>query len=334
MRFTWWPIKKRDRIYPKEIIIETTNRCNLRCLYCHFHGPDAQRKRPIGIMAEDIWKAIFKDISQWSQEAGRVNLCLHGAGEPLLHPHFKEILKTAREVPNASVGFMTNGMLFDEKWHEFVLSLPVDWIWLSIDGARPETNDRYRLGADLKRIETNIEKFLEIKAMRGSNEPVLNFNMVKYPEVSEEEVLEFIEKWIPHAETVSIAAFRPIGSKRLPDLRKLKPKDRPCPLLYSQMVISWDGTVGLCCEDINADVPLGKVTNKDLLSIFNSRAINKIRNLHEKGKREKIPLCSKCDVWAADIAMETKEETIGGVKVEVVKTLAAVLYKKVHSPVA
>ena len=329
MRFIFLLKKDRKVLLPKEIIIETTNVCNIRCLHCHFHGVGASRKRALGFMSGETWKAIFADISSWVSETEGVNICLHGAGEPLLHPEFEEILKEARKVPKASIGFMTNCMLFNGKWHEIVVELPVDWIWFSVDGVKAETNDRYRKGASLKVIEQNIESLIELKEKRKATKPVLNFNMVRYPDVTAEEVIDYVSKWIPHAEVVSIATFRPIGSKRLltEDQRKNIPH-RPCPLLYSQLVVSWNGRVGLCCEDINIEVSPGTFGSKTLIELFNSPLFNKIRKLHERNKRHKVPICKECDVWAADIALVRRTETIRGVKVEVTETPAATIYRK------
>ncbi len=274
--------------------------------------------------------AIFEDVSSWVSETYGINICLHGAGEPLLHPEFEEILKRAREIPKASIGFMTNCMLLSGKWHEIVVELSVDWIWFSVDGTRAETNDRYRQGASLKAIKQNIEALIELKEKRKATKPILNFNMVRYPDVTEDEVTEYVSTWLPHAEVVSIAKFRPIGSKKLlsEEEEKNKIPYRPCPLLYSQMVISWDGRVGLCCEDINIEVSPGTFGPKNLIDLFNSPLFDKIRKLHERNKRHRVPICRECDVWAADIVLAKRTETIGGMEVEVTETPAATIYRK------
>ncbi len=300
-------------LYPREIILETTNHCNLRCRFCHFHAERSFQKRPKGFLSPNIWEKVFADIESWSPKTEGVTLCLHGAGEPLLHPHLREILQAARKIPGVKLGFMTNAMLLDEAWTKFLVSLPLDWLWFSVDGARPETNDFFRRGARLSIIEKNIRRLIKEKEKRGQEIPQLFFNMVAYPEVSEGEKEEYLLRWLPYAGGITISRFRPLASKKLlrPEERA-KIAEKPCPLLYRQMVIAWDGRVGLCCEDINVEYQLGHVEKEGLLDIFNGPQANRAREAHEKGKREEIALCRECEVWAAEEILSLQEQEING----------------------
>ncbi len=314
-------------LYPSEIILEVTNRCNVRCRFCHFHGESAVRKRPLGVMPDSVWKRVLEDVESWIGETEQVVLCFHGAGEPLLHPKLKEILSRARGIRGASIGFMTNGMLLDRSWARFLVDLPVDWVWFSIDGNSPLINDRYRKGSRLEKIVRNVEGLIEEKERLGSGLPVLNFNMVAYPDVGEKEIDSYLKKWVPYAGCVSISRFRPIPSKKLlSEEERRRVSYKPCPLLYRQMVISWDGKVGLCCEDINMEVVLGDVTEEGLLEIFNGKRACQVRTLHERGERERVPLCRECDVWASDEVLSEGEREISGVKVKVLEKPSGVVY--------
>jgi len=167
-------------------------------------------------------------------------------------------------------------------------------------------------------IERNIERLLDYRERSGAGLPRVSFNMVLYPGVEEEEVREYVRRWGPYAETIMISRFRPVPSKRL-----LSPEERdsvkphPCPLPFRQMVISWDGKVGLCCEDVFMDVLLGEVTKDSLLEIFNSRRYRRIRRIHERLEFEKIPLCRDCDVWAAEEVLREETLCIGGLNFRV-----------------
>ncbi len=314
-------------LYPKEIILESTNYCNLRCRFCHFHGEGAPKKRSKGYLKPEVWKRVFRELASW-QLSQPITLCLHGAGEPLLHPEFREILKAAREIPGINLGFMTNAMLLSPQWSDFLLSLPVDWLWFSVDGANPATNDFYRRGARLTVIEQNIRYLLDQKEKKGLKFPLISFNMVAYPGVTPEEIENYLKRWLPHAHLVSIARFRPVPSKKLLlSEEKTRLSLKPCPLLYRQMVIGWDGRVGLCCEDIYLEVELGRVGQQSLLEIFNAPAITSFRKAHEGGHHHTLPLCKDCEVWAAEEVLSQEEKVIGGVKVRVIKRPAGVLYE-------
>ena len=289
-------------IYPDQIILEVTNHCNIRCKYCHFHGDGAKRKRPLGFIKKELWQRIIKEIGNWPKQ---ISLMTHGAGEPLLYKELPELLAFARQYNNISLGFMTNGMLFNNEWTQRALDLSIDWLAFSVDGTDPKKHAFYRRGTDLELIEKHILNLIKEKNKRGLTKPYIMLNMVVYPGM-EQEKERFVEKWIAHVNRVMLSKFRPIGSKKL---WKNRPSInfQPCPFLFHQCVISFDGKVGLCCEDINVDVKLGDVYKQDILEIYNNQKINNIREMHRQGNLNNISLCSACDIWSAGIIIEKKE---------------------------
>ncbi len=307
-------------MFPKEIILETTNFCNLRCKFCHFHGINAPHKRKKGYMKPHIWERVLAELNSISKNHTSHNnhditLCFHGAGEPLLHPELRQMLLSARVIEGLSIGFMTNGMLLSMEWAEFLIDLPLDWLSLSIDTANEAINNSIRVGSDLMTVSDNVKRLIELKARKGSELPRLHFNMVAYPQVSERDISEYVMNWIDGACNITVSRFRPVSSKRLIEYIDEGVRDRvslrPCPLLYRQMVIGWDGRVGLCCEDIFIDECIGNVLTESIEDIFNGEPIMRIRRLHQEGRKEDVPLCRECDVWAGDIVIREEDIVLG-----------------------
>ncbi len=198
---------------PSSIILEVTNMCNLKCRFCHFHGEDAQIRRRLGFMAPEIWEKLLREIRQWDRACA---ILTHGAGEPLLYPHLEALLSQAGDIPKVHTGFMTNGMLLTSEISRMLVQLQVNNLALSIDGVVPETHDSFRRNASLKDIENNVQYLIEEKARTDSSFPSLTFNMVGYPDILDQEEA-YVEKWLPHADTVMISKFRPVGSRKLWD---------------------------------------------------------------------------------------------------------------------
>lgn len=313
------------RHFPKEIILETTNYCNLKCRFCHFHSSNEISVRSKGHMKESLWQKVLDELKERQQTAV---LCLHGAGEPLLYPKLKKLIKEAKKNPLLQVGFMTNGMLLTPDWSDFLLDEGIDWLAFSVDGVRPETNDFFRRGASLKKVEENIFYLIEAKEKQHLKIPVLSFNMVAYPEI-EDQADEYARKWLPYSSYVSISSFRPVGSKKLFKEDDDHPDFSPCPLLYSQLVISWDGKAGLCCEDIFVDVLLGNVQKKDIMHIFNSDIMQNFRMKHEQGCKDALPLCRECEVWASSKVIEEKEIIFNRQRVHYQKTYSGEFYRPI-----
>ena len=315
---------KDPQLFPSEIILEVTNHCNLRCRHCHFHGNGAVRGRPLAHMPPAVWEMVLDEIAEWAQP---VHILTHGAGEPLLYPQLGDVLEKARRIPHAGVGFMTNGMLLSREWIDKLIDMQVHFVALSIDGVDPESHDRFRRHARLKTIEENVNFLIESKTKRRSRYPELTFNMVAYPEI-ESQKKDYVRRWIPHAQQVTVSKFRPIGSKRL-WLRDEIVDHRPCPLLYNQCVIGVNGDIGLCCEDIHLEVVSGNVTNSRLLDIYNKSSIlNRYRRLHENKKKDELYLCKECDVWGGDMTISHYNENIEGHDITVNETYAYTSYVK------
>ena len=259
---------------------------------------------------------------------GPVTLMTHGAGEPLLYPDLSMLLQKATKIPHLVVGFMTNGMLLDKDWVARLIDFQVDWIALSIDGVVPRTHDFFRVGADLKKIEENVMRLIEEKDRQGSDRPFLHFNMVGYPEILNQS-LDYVMKWIPYAQDVTISKFRPVGSRKL--WSEAAPVAfRPCPLLHRQMVISFDGKGGLCCEDIHLNVVLGDANHDSLLDIFTiSPTYREYRRAHREGSIDNLPLCRDCHVWGGDIPLRNEEIELSGVLTKKTCTPAFEFYQAV-----
>jgi len=277
-------------------------------------------------MKRELWQKILSELSSWTPPAP-ITLCLYGAGEPLLHPELKDILKEAIKIPHLRVGFMTNAMLLKKEVAQFLVDLPIAWLAFSVDGVNPNINDAIRRGAKLKIVEKNIEQLIYYKTKKNSSFPELTFNMVAYPSISPEDEKNFVSRWAPYATQIMVSRFRPIPSKRLlTEEEKNKIKDHPCPLPFRQLVVAWDGRVGLCCEDIFIEIQIGDSRQEPLINIFNNRVIKKIRNWHQKGQKTKIPLCRECDVWAAEDLLREEVINLNGIYLKVTERPSGKVY--------
>ncbi|MEW6714125.1 MAG: radical SAM protein [Nitrospirota bacterium] len=294
--------------FPGSVILEPTNACNLRCRMCPAYGEGVKRKRDAGFIKKEIWKSVIDEIGSWPES---INLDIHGAGEPLLHPEFFEIVSYAKKKKNLTVGFLCNATLLDQEKAKSVIELGVDWICFSVDAAEKEVFEYYRKGAALDTVEENI-RFLS--SVRREAKPYISLNMVHHEEADLE---AFIDKWSGVVDSLTISAKRPVDREDNVRLKLLK----PCPMLYSQIVIGWPGKTGLCCEDFWGDYITGELPSQSLYDIWHGKAFKKARSLHEAGRQERLNLCRTCDTI---IFHQYEEKTIekNGKKTIVRKELA------------
>ncbi|MBN2398993.1 MAG: radical SAM protein [Candidatus Aminicenantes bacterium] len=113
--------------------------CNLACRHCWIE-PDYQTDNKTGkfIKLEQVKKAIVE-----AKPLGLQSVKLTG-GEPMLHPHFREIVDLI-DGENIAIVMETNGTLIDDELAVYLKSKKnFGFISVSIDGARAETHDKLR----------------------------------------------------------------------------------------------------------------------------------------------------------------------------------------------
>jgi 2-polyprenyl-3-methyl-5-hydroxy-6-metoxy-1,4-benzoquinol methylase/uncharacterized Fe-S cluster-containing radical SAM superfamily protein len=295
---------------PPFVLLEVTNVCNLRCRMCFIYGEGVTKKRSSGFMSEGVWRKAIEEIGSWDSPT---TVDLHGAGEPLLHPQLFDIVSFSKSKKNISVGFLTNATLMDEVKARAVIETGVDWIGFSVDGSQKEVFEYYRKGAALREVEENIERLLRL---RKKEKPSVYLNMVCHAEA---DPILFVDKWKGKVDTLLLSA------KRYNDKEKNRAVSlqRPCPLLYEQLIMGWDGKTLLCCEDYYSDFITGSFPEKSIAEIWHGAPLTAARRLHERGAYGDIALCRHCDSVIFHEYAEEVVETEDG-KTSVRRELSAI----------
>lgn len=149
--------------YPRRIVLELTNACNLNCVMC---GRNAADFKPTMFDMD-----VFRSLEPLMDTVEEVTLM--GWGEPTVHPHFIEMLKIINQ-HSARKYFCTNGMNLG-KIKQAIFDYNVDVFAVSLDGATDETNSRIRRGSKINQIVTDLKDIVRIKKERGLQYPWINF---------------------------------------------------------------------------------------------------------------------------------------------------------------
>ncbi len=153
------------RSTPRMITLETTSRCNLRCVMC-----------PQAIDAVDRPKHLEEQTIETLQRfLGQAkSLQLHGIGEPLASPAFWRSLKYLPDGCNSSIN--TNFTVLDDKRLQRLVDSKITVISVSLDAATAGTYQRIR-GFPFDEVITNIRRFVERRQAAGKRLPLLYMNM-------------------------------------------------------------------------------------------------------------------------------------------------------------
>lgn len=124
------------------VVIELTNRCNLRCAHCY-------DERHAG--SGDLSLAVFDKLVREGKACGIEHIAFTG-GEPTLHPAFAEML---RRVAQAGYGFsfVSNGITFSKVYPLLLRHRRAfRGVTFSLDGAFPATHDCLRGRGSFRRV--------------------------------------------------------------------------------------------------------------------------------------------------------------------------------------
>ena len=137
-----------------KLYIEPTNRCNLDCRTCMRNSWNES----MGNMSMDVFRQIIEGVKLFSPVP---EIFFGGFGEPLFNPQIIDMVSEAKRT-GAIVKLITNGILLTPNMSQSLLKAGIDFIWISIDGATPESYADIRLGAALPKVLENIKQFNQI----------------------------------------------------------------------------------------------------------------------------------------------------------------------------
>ena len=151
--------------YPRRLVLELTNACNLNCIMCGRN--------------ESSFTKNFFDISYLYRLEPALSyveeVTLFGWGEPTIHPRFKDILEFLNNFPVKKY-FVTNGTTL-HKIEDLLFYFKVDIMAVSLDGACETTNDKIRRGGSFNKIVSSLKKIAAKKRENRLNYPYINFVM-------------------------------------------------------------------------------------------------------------------------------------------------------------
>ncbi len=151
------PVTQLTKIY-----IEPTVACNLDCITCFRNAWD----QPIGRMSDETFERFFAGLQQLSPIP---DVYFGGIGEPLFHPKTITWIRRVKQL-GMKVELITNGTILNEKIARQLIDAGLDVLWVSLDGATPESYNDVRLGAELPVVLENLRRLFKMR--KGGHFPV------------------------------------------------------------------------------------------------------------------------------------------------------------------
>jgi len=283
--------------FPIHLDIESTRKCNLRCPMC----PRTVKLERGEIIEEgDMDFELYKKVVDEGAENGLYSIKLVYLGEPLICKDIVKMVAYAKEKGIIDVMLNTNGVLLTEDMSKALIGAGIDKIFISFDSPKKERYEKLRKGANFESVIKNVKNLVRIREELKSINPLVRVSMVVMKE-NKGEVLDYLKLWVPIVDAVGF------GDYVNPQQKDTKGGERSiidhsqhkgfiCAQLYQRLFVHWDGKIGLCCADFDAEMGLGNARDVKIKDVWLGEKMQRIRALHEKGEWYKVPLCTKCDI--------------------------------------
>ena len=278
-----------EKLVPKQVIIEATNRCNLKCKYCPSVVNDG--KFPIGDIGVDFFKSI---VDRAEKEFPDSTIIPWMNGEPFMHPRYLEMMEYLN-AHKRRFYVTTNLTLYREDVLRELLKPGSGCYQLivSMDGlCGTGSIAKARPGTDEELLLPNITRLLQLANGLESKTKIA----VKICEHGQdwEEIEDYIYNWL---EDHSGIAYVCVG-KPLKDINPVSMRQYPCQYFDNNfMVIRHTGDLVVCAyNDACANglqLFYGTVTDDNsLLDLYNGPYITYLR-AEQKAKHFHGP-CKTC----------------------------------------
>jgi hypothetical protein len=169
--------------YPWKVVVPISDVCNATCTFCNSWLRGVQVLKP-----EDVQR--FEPVLRHALELG-----LEGHGEPLVNPHFEQVVHELNKVidPRCRKYMITNAARLDRHF-DLVQQLKVNTFSISLNAATPETHQEIMgLGLDaFDRIIGSLRRLIAVRDTRPGRDMAVHITMVVLNQ-NVREVRRFIE---------------------------------------------------------------------------------------------------------------------------------------------
>lgn len=257
-------------VVPKQVDIEVTAACNLRCKFC---------PRPLDVSGHMDPALFYSIIDRIAEEMPRASVVPWLNGEPLLHPEYNKFIRYITD-RNLRAYITTNGTIWDPDLFDHITDdNSLYQIIFSLDGLPhlySKSIEIARPGTKRVKVLNTIHDFGLLKMEKGNH-----INMaVKIVRRGQDwgEIEKYIGFWLEH----EFVDYVCVGDA-LVDYNEQSMRIFPCQ--YSDpnfMVIKWDGRLAFCAyNDAMTNEPENSPGTVDLdtplLDLYNNEVYRKFR---------------------------------------------------------
>jgi MoaA/NifB/PqqE/SkfB family radical SAM enzyme len=287
---------KIDPAFPKEIMIELSNACNHKCIFCT--SPYMTRK--IGRL--DNHKLI--KILEESFEYGARHLGFYTTGEPFVYKGIETIVKKSKEIGYEYVYISTNGALAIPDKSKKVIDAGIDSIKFSINAFNRED---YKLIHGKDEWDLVLENLKFISKYRKKEKKKFRLYITSIiTKVTEKNIEPFKKKFLKLVDEIQFSAVHAQSGYMIKAHEILKVSKEEglnsissennsdiCMIPFNRLHVTCEGFLTACCVDYQNYLTVADLNLVSIRDAWFSKPFRNLRKMHIEKKLDNT-LCDNC----------------------------------------
>lgn len=222
-------------------------------------------------------------------------LGLSAKGEVFLNKDFAKIVKLCKQkykIPYVYVS--SNGALCTKEKALEVLDAGLDSIKFSINATNRAKYKAVHKKDDFERVIKNFKMLLELKKQIFPHLKLFISSVLD--DLSKDELKMHFEKiFYENFDLIDEIWYYPLGFTAKTEVKSGKIL-RKCAIIFNEIYINSDCSLGLCCKDYFDEMNFGSLLENDFLKLYNSKKFDIIRDAHIKSNFNGggLELCKRC----------------------------------------
>ncbi|MDT8445825.1 MAG: radical SAM/SPASM domain-containing protein [bacterium] len=286
--------------FPSQIVVDVTERCNLACIHCP-HEAFTQSEVYAGRhLSLELNRKLVDEIA--TDGKGYCQYLRYTAqGEPLLNPHFIEMVQYAGKYAGVALNVTSNGKALTPEKASALLDAGVGTFDISIDAYSPEVYAQIRKKGNLVETKPNILNLIKARDQGGYQAKVVVSYIEQPLNQGETELFESYWKEVG-ADFVVIRRLHSCAGAK-PDIAEQMKQNsaprKPCLYPWERLVLSPTGDVAFCPAEWRYEAKIISFAEQSIQEIWKGPFMQSLRKAHLENQFADHPYCGNCPDWMA-----------------------------------
>ena len=304
--------KLKRNPYPKQLLVDIHSYCNAKCKVCPYDS--LRKKNPMGVMEDDLFAKIIDEFAQLSRAnhfQGRVIFC--NMGELFVRPtmaieRVDYVIKSGLEF-----NIQTNAsLLYPSVLNKLKQTGFMGTFTVSFHGISPDVYNN-SMGLNIKDTLNNLEY---LRRNYPRERIVIQSIPYHWPPGEARRIKAYfrsrglcVRMPLPHNRAGLVLDVAGTTRKKLLGCRDGRP--------MGEMVVSFNGDVILCCNDMAQEEIIGNLKNKSIQEVWNGEAMmDRLSQIYLGKSSSDDFICKKCEfgITSKSVFVRLKKNVIYEVK--------------------